>query len=681
MFSEKPVQISLNKLRKFFNPKEIGIEKFNIALKVKKNFANNKSLKLNFENGNYFLDIFESKKKSNFNKKQKLEYIDIWKNKAPTKIWSINTSNKILSNSSSKSSFLKSQTSPRICGDKLIYARPDGIIGAVDYKTGKKIWYKQYGNINAGSIRGFYCGYEKHLDIHMVILPTGAGVYCIRVSDGSLITQRCGGKKMGEFESKVSPQLFDNIVYIATYKPAGIEAYNFLTGKLIWRRDFEIGKFYFGVGSNPWSNNIIDQKNQLLFVNTGSPGGRYSLGILENYKYSGSLLAINLKKGNIVWQFQEHEKCTWNHDFVGQPILSPIKIKDKDIVITFSKSGSIYFIDRNNGLPVLPIAKETISFGDFKYDYKKSIYPKSLLDTDYYDYLGKNYKNFDSNTTIFGSVPPILKLKRIYDGDSGGPQWPGASIDTLNKYLILPSNHNLITETFLDYVPASPTSLPQNKLVQKCTSCHNNEGGVNFKDRMIIPSLFLTTKIYDSLSLNNYLKNNNFHKKLKFNDQELIDAYEVLNKYDTKLINNNQYKPYALMGYVGVDKKRDVILSNNLTFGKISAISLDTGEIVWQIPAGTFQLKNSEVMIGSRSAGGITDGGNNEGISFFTGSLDKKIYAIRNKDGKYLWSHELPAPGSAPPFVYNTSSERWIFVVASGLIMPPEIIAFKQKLN
>ena len=46
----------------------------------------------------------------------------------------------------------------------------------------------------------------------------------------------------------------------------------------------------------------------------------------------------------------------------------------------------------------------------FKYDYKRSIYPKSLLDTDYYDYLGKNYKNFDSNTTIFGQVPPILKL-------------------------------------------------------------------------------------------------------------------------------------------------------------------------------------------------------------------------------------------------------------------------------
>ena len=121
------------------------------------------------------------------------------------------------------------------------------------------------------------------------------------------------------------------------------------------------------------------------------------------------------------------------------------------------------------------------------------------------------------------------------------------------------------------------------------------------------------------------------------------------------------------------------------TFGKISAISLNTGKIVWQIPAGTFQLKNSEVVIGSRSAGGIADGGANDNISFFTGSLDKKIYAIRNKDGKYLWDDELPASDSAPPLVYNTSSERWIFVVTSVMGKPNDssknIVAFKQKLN
>ena len=223
----------------------------------------------------------------------------------PSKIWSINTSSKISSSKSSieKASFFKIQATPKICGTKLIYARPDGVIGAVDYRTGKKIWHKQYGNTAALSIRGFFCEYEKNLDIYVVILPTGAGVYCLDATNGSLIPSRCGGRRMGVFESRVSPQLVDNIVYVATVRPSGLEAYNFLTGKFLWRTDFEIGKFFFGVGSNPWSNFVIDHKKQFIFLNTGSPGAKYTLGILKKYKYSGSLLAIDLKKGNITLIF------------------------------------------------------------------------------------------------------------------------------------------------------------------------------------------------------------------------------------------------------------------------------------------------------------------------------------------------------------------------------------------
>ena len=139
-----------------------------------------------------------------------------------------------------------------------------------------------------------------------------------------------------------------------------------------------------------------------------------------------------------------------------------------------------------------------------------------------------------------------------------------------------------------------------------------------------------------------------------------------------------------------------------LSGGKITAISLNTGEIVWQIPAGTYKISNSELIIGSQSAGGITDGGNEEGVSFFTGSYDNKVYAIRNKDGKYLWKGELSSAGSAPPLVYNTTTERWIFVLSGGHNFPyqnrkkkiftltpkilagaknKKIVSFKQKLN
>ena len=241
-----------------------------------------------------------------------------------------------------------------------------------------------------------------------------------------------------------------------------------------------------------------------------------------------------------------------------------------------------------------------------------------------------------------------------------------------------------IVQQFHDFIPQPLTEVPQNMMIKKCTSCHSSDGSVNYKDRMMIPSLFLTTKIYDFSSLNNYLRSNNFHNELSFKDYELKEAYNALNKYDNKLLKENKYKFYLQRSNINLKK---VVNQNSkdLSLGKITAISLDTGKIVWQIPAGTYKLKNGEIIIGSQNFGGITNGKNNDGISFFTGSLDKKIYALNNKDGKYLWNDVLPATGSAIPLVYNTPSERWIFVVAGGRRSPKHrsnnLVAFKQKLN
>ena len=79
----------------------------------------------------------------------------------------------------------------------------------------------------------------------------------------------------------------------------------------------------------------------------------------------------------------------------------------------------------------------------------------------------------------------------------------------------------------------------------------------------------------------------------------------------------------------------------------------------------------------------MTSDGKEGGVSFFTGSYDNKVYAINNANGKYLWSDELIATGSALPLIYNNGRERWIFFVAGGR-NPPEsransIVAFMQK--
>ena len=684
IFTHKPFKISQVKLRQFFNPKWQEKERLELAIEAKKNFVKHNFKKMNSTDNKFFLEAFDNPKINTAYKNEKLEYSNIWENKYPQKIWNINISNNKTLDKPALSKETKAvQSAPKMCGEKLVYARLDGTVGAADYRTGKRFWHKKYGNKNALSIRGFFCEYDKELKTFVIILPTGSGVYCINSLDGSLIPERCGGKKMGIFESRVSPQLEDKIVYVATIKPSGLEAYDFISGNLLWRKDFETGKnFYIGNGSNPWSNFIIDKKKKIIFINIGSPSDKFALRNLDHYKYSGSLLALDLKKGNIIWQFQEHKKDTWNHDFVGQPILSPIKVNGKDVIITLSKSGSSYFIDRDTGLSVFPVDEKKISFAGFNYSYKKSIFPESFLDKEYYNYLGINCKDCDLNTTIFGQVPTVLKTKRVFDGYLGGFQWPGASIDYKNNYLIVTSNHNFIVEQYHDIIPSSLSELPKDKLVQKCTGCHDSAGNVEFKKKMKVPSLFLTTKIYELDLLNRYLKNNQFHKKIKFNDKELTKAYEALKKYDNHLLEKKNYKYFVSRSNINLNKKRDKTLKR-LSLGKITAISLNNGKIVWQIPAGTYKLNESETIIGSQNSAGVTSDGKEGGVSFFTGSYDNKVYAIDNTNGKYLWSDELVATGSALPLIYNNGQERWIFFVSGGRNTPKSrannIVAFMQK--
>ena len=608
----------------------------------------------------------------------------MWKNKTPKKMWSLEMSNEeILDKKNNKiSKPMIVEAKPKICGNKLIYAKQDGNIGAVNFKTGKRIWYNKYGNLDSTGwprMRGFNCFFDKNLNIDVILLPTAVGVFCVNSQDGNLIKSRCKNGRLGAYESRVSAEFFDNKVYIATINPSGIQAYNFLDGKFLWHTELS--------GANPWNNFVIDKKKELIFLNMGSPDNTLTIENSKKYKYAGSLIALNAKNGKIVWQFQEYSKGSWNHDFVGRPILSPKKINNKDVVITLSKSGSIYYLDRDNGVPIFPIEDKKIDFENFKYSYKKSIKPKPLLDTQYYNFIGKKCKNCDFNTKVFGFLPPILKYERYFDGTSGGPQWPGAAVDRDNNLLILTSSHNIIFKQYSDFIPQPPKSLPENMLIKNCTSCHESAGGVKGFDgeNKIVPSLFLTTKIYSEENLIKYLKKNKSHKDLKFKNKDLFDAYKELNNYDNKLINSKNFEYFSIAKTIDVTSK-DINLENG-PLGKITAISLSDGKKIWQIPAGTYITKDNKIVIGSKTFGAVSDGEYNDGVTFYTGSFDKKIYAINNKNGEYLWESKLPASGSALPLIYidESKSERWIFVISTGGRIPNDnsdsIIAFKQKLK
>ena len=101
-------------------------------------------------------------------------------------------------------------------------------------------------------------------------------------------------------------------------------------------------------------------------------------------------------------------------------------------------------------------------------------------------------------------------------------------------------------------------------------------------------------------------------------------------------------------------------------WGTISAINLNTGKNLWQVPFGEYSelTKRRIPVTGQPNYGGLiaTKGG----LIFATGTIDKKVRAYDAATGAQLWEYEMPAAGSAPPATYELNGTQYLLVVASG---------------
>ena len=118
---------------------------------------------------------------------------------------------------------------------------------------------------------------------------------------------------------------------------------------------------------------------------------------------------------------------------------------------------------------------------------------------------------------------------------------------------------------------------------------------------------------------------------------------------------NRNDPPYNQNGYPG----------SKPPWGTLTAINLNTGKIIWQVPLGFYEeLKNKGLITGTENFGGAT--ATSGGLVFAGGTMDKMFRAFDSDTGKELWSYKLPFIGSAPPTSYEINNEQYIVIPASG---------------
>jgi glucose dehydrogenase len=112
---------------------------------------------------------------------------------------------------------------------------------------------------------------------------------------------------------------------------------------------------------------------------------------------------------------------------------------------------------------------------------------------------------------------------------------------------------------------------------------------------------------------------------------------------------------------------------NQPPYGRLNAVDLTSGKLMWTQPLGTAQYSGPFRMptylplrIGTPLFGGamVTQ----SGLTFIGATQDRHIRAFETATGKLLWEYQLPAGGNATPMSYTEGGRQYVVIAAGGNI-------------
>jgi quinoprotein glucose dehydrogenase len=577
------------------------------------------------------------------------------------------------------------ELNPIFINNKLIFVTADWKIVAIDLKSKKPLWQIQ--SILQPSRRGILALYDEKINLEVLYINIGSRVYKINTEDGKKIKE-FGENGSVEAFSKVAPMIYNERLVIVS--PYHVQMFDSVNGKLIDRISVHPKGKNFNEG-RVWAGVALDKNKGIVFINTGNPGpALYGVHRRGKNKRSSSVVAVDLNKKKVLWDFQETIHDLWDLDIASPPILHNLRINNKiyEVVISLSKTGNTLILERNSGKPIFDITykrapKSTVP-NEIASPYQiKLAKPEpfskieySLSDIDKLSEAKQKQIKKKLRNAKYGwyETPSFLEDLIMY-GTFGGAEWTGGALDPVNQHLYIPVNN--VPFKVRPYMQSSElnTSFPKkikdfhNIYIKKCSSCHGKiRNGVNIqkgeKQIKFIPSLvgFFTLPNGDKkFSQKNLVLK---HANLNLRNDEIIKLKKLFDWWDNEIIKNNKIwvKAYA-MGWSQFLTDDD-LPATNPPWGYIAKLDLVSGNILWKTPVGYLKKNGEKIKIGTPIFGGLAL--NSSGILFATGTDDNLAYAIDAKTGKEIWSYQMDAAGSAPPIIFNYNGKQYVSFLSTG---------------
>jgi quinoprotein glucose dehydrogenase len=547
------------------------------------------------------------------------------------------------------------ETTPILVDGALYLTTGFNRVIALDPETGKQRWafdplleqVADYGDgmINRGvatwldpaRAEGKLCHrriFEATLDARLIALDAATGEPCLDFGASGQASLRNVARYLpGQYHMTSAPTVIDDIVVVGSAindnhrvdMPSGVvRGFDARTGVLRWSweplrpnspSDAEKNgvKIWRTGAGNAWSTIVADPERGLVFVPTGSASPDYYGGLRPgDNKWADSVVALRAKTGEMAWGFQLVHHNLWDYDTASPPLLATIEHDGKKVpvVIQGNKTGFLYVLNRDTGVPIFPVEERAVPQSDVPGEVTSPTQPfpaspPALVPQHFSadDAWGATPRDREACRALLEGLrnegvftPPSVQGTLTVPGNVGGMNWSGYAFDPEHGLLVVNVNN----------LPASVRMIPADRLQSDADSNPHMEHG----------------------------------------------------EYGWQ-----RGAPYGMF--------RSFIFSPGglpcvpPPWGTLAAVDMTTGKIRWQVPLGEM-APGKPVPAGAVNLGGpiLTAGG----LVFIASTYDPFMRAFDVQTGKEIWKAQLPTSGHAMPMTYQmrANGKQYVAIAAGG---------------
>jgi quinoprotein glucose dehydrogenase len=524
--------------------------------------------------------------------------------------------------------------------ERILYVTPGYRLVALDARTGNRV--ASFGRDGAIDLKQ---DFDQQFD-----LTTGpVGLHATPTVAGNIVLVGAA------FETGANPRSRSNI-------KGAVRAFDVRTGKRLWAfktipepgefgsETWEDDSWAYTGNTGVWAQISVDEELGIAYLPVEMPTHDYYGGARPgNGLFGETLVAVDLKTGQRKWHFQLVHHGIWDMDIPCAPILADITVNGRTIkaVAQPSKQAFLYVFDRVTGQPIWPIEERQVPQGDVP---------------------GEKY----SKTQPFPTRPAAYERQGLAIDDliDFTPELRAEAVKAIAPYKIGP----VFTPPVVSRAEGPIATLQ----MASQAAATNWPGGS-----------------YDPETHVLYVNSQSAVATLGLVPPPQGAAPDVRYHQGTVLAGPRLAGGSGAAGGGGTAVTALTVQGLPLIkppYGRISAISLDTGNILWQVPHGETPdtIKNHPALkgvtiprtgrpghVGSLVTRTLVISGEPGFGTTPSGQRGAMLRAYDKKTGAEAAAVYMPAPQTGSPMTYMLNGRQYLVVAISGGSYSGELLAFR----